>query len=225
MSEQPALPLIYQMRPPQTPTQTGEPPLLLLLHGVGSNEEDLFSLAPALDPRFLVLSVRAPLTLGPGSYAWFHVTFTPEGPNHIPEEAEASRVLIGQFIDEAVKAFGADPRRVYLMGFSQGAIMSEAVALTQPERVAGAVLMSGRTLPEIAARPASPEALTGLPILVLHGTQDSVLPIRHGRETRAALETLPVALTYREYPIPHTISPESFADATGWLTERLDLPR
>ena len=56
------------------------PPLLLLLHGVGSNEDDLFGLAPYLDERFLIISVRAPNTLGPGSYAWFDVDFTPQGP-------------------------------------------------------------------------------------------------------------------------------------------------
>ncbi len=92
---------------------------------------------PALDPRLLVLSLRAPHVRGPDRYAWYGITFTPEGPVHVPEQAESSRQLLIQFIAEAVAAFGADGQRVYLIGFSQGAILSEAVALTAPERWRG----------------------------------------------------------------------------------------
>ena len=141
------LPLVHLVRQPII--EAGTPPLLLLLHGVGSNEHDLFELAPFLDKRFLIISVRAPNTLGPGSYAWFEVNFTPQGPAINPEQAEASRETLITFIKEAITAYGANPKQVYLMGFSQGAIMSASVALTRPELVAGAVLMSGRILPEI----------------------------------------------------------------------------
>jgi len=225
MGTTPVLSLTYRMRSPVSAEATGAPPLLLLLHGRGGNEADLFAFASALDPRFLVLSVRAPYTSGPGQYAWYGITFAPKGPVHVPEQAESSRRLLVQFITEAVTAFGADARRVYLMGFSQGAILSEAVALTAPVQVAGAVLMSGRTLPEVAAHHAAPEALAGLPLLVIHGTEDTVLSLRYGHETRDLLQTLPVALTYHEYPMAHTISNESLADAAAWLTAQLDTPR
>ncbi len=85
--------------------------------------------------------------------------------------------------------------------------------------------MSGRTLPEFAAHHAAPDALAGLPLLVIHGAEDTVLPIRYGRETRDLLQKLPVALTYREYPMAHTISARSLADAAVWLTTQLDTPR
>lgn len=198
------------------------PPLLLLLHGVGSNETDLFTLAPEFDPRFFVVSARAPLTLGYGSYAWFHVAFTPTEFIANTDELEASRQLLTEFIPELVAAYDLDPQRVYLLGFSQGAIMSLAVALTRPELVAGVVALSGRLAPEALARRASDEALRGLPILLMHGTWDEVLPIHHGHDARDRLAGLPVELTYREYPIPHTISAESFADADAWLRARLD---
>ncbi|HMA33496.1 MAG TPA: alpha/beta fold hydrolase, partial [Chloroflexia bacterium] len=159
----------------------GTPPLLLLLHGVGSNEHDLISLAPALDPRFHVVSLRAPHTLEPGSYAWFHVVFTPEGPQHNSAEAEASRELLIDTIPALVAATATDPQRVYLLGFSQGAIMSLSLALTEPNLIAGVVAMSGRTLPEVRDRLGRAPDLQGLPVLVVHGTQDTVLPIHHGR--------------------------------------------
>jgi phospholipase/carboxylesterase len=201
-----------------------QPPLLILLHGVGSNEQDLFGLAPYLDDRFVIVSARAPNLRAPGSYAWFAVSFTPDGPAIEPAQAEASRQLLLRFIAAACAAYGADPARVYLMGFSQGAIMSASVALTRPDLIAGAVLISGRILPEIRPLIAPAERLAGLPLLVVHGTEDTVLPIDHGRASRALLESLPVRLDYREYPIGHTISPASRADVAAWLRERLDKP-
>ena len=214
------LSLVHLVRQPKVEAST--PPLLLLLHGVGSNERDLFGLVPYLDKRFLIISARAPNTLGPGSYAWFEVDFNPQGPVINPEQAEASRKTLITFQDEAVKAYGADPKQVYLMGFSQGAIMSASVALTRPELVAGAALMSGRILPEIQPLIASNEELTGLPFLVVHGTADMVLPISHGRASRQLLSSLPVELTYHEYRMGHEVSQESLADVAAWLSARLD---
>lgn len=214
------LPLVHLVRQPIT--EAGTPPLLLLLHGVGSNEHDLYELAPFLDKRFLIISVRAPNTLGAGSYAWFEVDFTPQGPVINPQQAEASRKTLITFLQEAITAYSADPKQVYLMGFSQGAIMSASVALTQPEIVAGAVLMSGRILPEIQPLIASHEELAGFPFLVVHGTADMVLPISYGRASRKLLSSLPVELTYHEYPMGHEVSQESLKAVTTWLTEQLN---
>ena len=215
-----ALSLVHLVRQPLVETST--PPLLLLLHGVGSNEYDLFGLAPFLDGRFLIISVRAPNTLAPGSYAWFEVDFTPQGPIINPAQAEASRKALIAFLDEALTTYDADPKQVYLMGFSQGAIMSASVALTRPDLVAGVVLMSGRILPEIQPLIASPGALENLPFLVVHGTTDTVLPINHGRASRQLLSSLPVELTYHEYPMGHEVSQESLADLSAWLSTHLD---
>ena len=214
------LPLVHLVRPPII--EAGTPPLLLLLHGIGSNEHDLYGLAPFLDKRFLIISVRAPNILGPGSYAWFEADFTPQGPVINPEQAEASRITLITFLKEAITAYGADPKQVYLMGFSQGAIMSASVALTQPELVAGAVLMSGRILPEIRPLIASNEELSDFPFLVVHGTADMVLPVSHGRASRQLLSSLPVELTYHEYPMGHEVGQESLYDVTTWLSARLD---
>ncbi|HAT44844.1 MAG TPA: hypothetical protein DCS90_07040, partial [Ktedonobacter sp.] len=204
------LSLVHLVRQPQV--KGASTPLLLLLHGVGSNEYDLFGLAPYLDKRFLIISVRAPYTMEVDSFAWFEVNFTPQGPIIQPEQAEASRNRMITFLNEAVVAYGADPQQVYLMGFSQGAIMSASVALTRPELVAGVVLMSGRILPQIEPLVAAPEKLKGLPVLVVHGTSDGVLPVNNGRDSQKTLSALPVDLLYREYPMGHEVSRESLAD-------------
>jgi len=216
----PELSLFHLVRKPTVASPTI--PLLLLLHGVGSNEEDLFALAPELDGRFLVISARAPNQIGPGAHAWFHVEFTADGPQHNPEMAAASRALLVRFLDEVAEEYGVDPGRSYLMGFSQGAIMSLYVALTNPRRVAGVVGMSGRVLPEAEAEMAPAEDFNGLPVVYVHGTQDAVLPIQFGRAAREVLSKLPVDLTYREFDMPHTVSRESFEVVRAWLTARLD---
>ena len=217
-----ALSLTHLFQQPRQPSD-GPPPLLLLLHGYGSNERDLVGLAPYLDPRFQIVSARAPHTLEHGSYAWFELGWTATDITINFQQAEQSRVLLLGFIAEALAAYGGDPARVYLLGFSQGAILSASVTLTAPERIAGAVLMSGRVLDEIRPLIAPAERLVGKPFLVVHGTADTVLPIQNGRASRAILATLPVALTYHEYPMAHEINAQSLADVTAWLDGELEV--
>lgn len=205
------------------PAGVGAPPLLILLHGIGSNEQDLFGLAPYLDGRFLIVSARAPHVYGAwGGYAWFEIEWRPNGIEIDRQQAEASRQLLMTFIGEVVAAYGADPSRVYLMGFSQGAIMSAMVTLTRPDLVAGAVLMSGRIPPEVRPMLAPPEQLAGKPILVTHGISDTVLPLAYGHASRDLLASLPVDLTYKQYAMGHEVSAESLADVAAWLQQRLD---
>ena len=207
----------------QQPRKRGEgrPPLILLLHGYGSNEADLFGLAPYLDPRFLIVSARAPYTLMQGSYAWFEINWVASGITIDAKQANVSSKLVIEFIGAATEAYGADPERVYLCGFSQGAILSASVALTTPELAAGTVLMSGRVPDEIKPLIAPPARLVRKPFLVVHGIYDTVLPIQNGRASRAILEKLPIELTYREYPMAHEVSADSLAEVSGWLSARL----
>jgi phospholipase/carboxylesterase len=216
-----SLSLTHLFQPARHPAD-GQPPLLILLHGYGSNERDLIGLAPYLDPRFQIVSARAPYMLMPDGYAWFELGWTATDITINFQQAEQSRALLIGFRAEVLAAYGGDPARVYLLGFSQGAIMSASVTLTDPELIAGTVLMSGRVPAEIRPQIASPERLAGKPFLVVHGAADTVLPIQNGRASRAILAELPVELTYREYPMAHEISAQSLADVTAWLTERLD---
>jgi phospholipase/carboxylesterase len=223
MNDQP-FSLFYQAAPPRS-VLTEKLPLLLLLHGYGSNEDDLLSLAPYLDERFLVVSARAPVPLAITSYpsyAWFSLEFGPGGVFIDEAEVESSRQKLRKFIDELVKHYQLDLGSVYLLGFSQGAMMSLAVALTYPTTARAVVAMSGRLLPQTVAQISDKDALTGLPIFVAHGTGDTLLPIHHGRETRAKLSELPVELTYREYEMGHEVTSESLRDITTWLTSKID---
>jgi phospholipase/carboxylesterase len=195
----------------------------LLLHGVGSNEEDLFGLEGSFDPRWLVISARAPLTLRPGSYAWFQVQFGADGPLANAVQAEASRKIVVQFVGWAVAEYGADANRVLVAGFSQGAIMAASLALTEPEKTRAVALMSGRILPEVLPLAASPERRAKTSYLVVHGTLDEVLPIRHGRESRETLRSLGLEPEYHEFAMPHTVTDESLATVVAWAEGRVGL--
>jgi len=216
------LSLVHRVREPRPATAGGQqPPLLLMLHGIGSNEDDLYGLAPYLDERFLIVSARAPLPMGPMAYGWFNIEYTPQGLVADLAQAEQSYHLLLRFIDELIEKYGAGNSGIYLMGFSQGAMMSLSVALTHPQKVAGVVAMSGRLPTSAIEHLAPPEDLASLPIFLAHGTDDFVIPVEFAREAREFLAQLPIELTYREYPMAHQVSMESLNDIRVWLGERL----
>ena len=217
----PQLSLAHLARPAKTPVE-GQAPLLIQLHGVGSNERDLFEFAELLDPRFVVVSARAPLIAGPDSFAWFDVRFLPQGNVINVEQLRASRDALVQFIGEATAAYQADPQRVYLLGFSQGGMIGLTLALTHPALVAGVAAMSARLPPQVVPWFAPKEEIAGMPLLMTHGTEDQVIPIRDARETRTLLADLPVDLEYHEYEMGHQVTPTSLDVVFAWLTARLD---
>lgn len=213
----------YLVREPASPAGGARPPLALLLHGVGSNEADLFGLAPYLDPRLCIVSARAPFTLGPGAYGWFNIEFTPRGMLADMAQARQSLGLLPGFVDELVETHGADASRVYLVGFSQGAMMGLALALTHPGKVAGVAALSGRFPSRVFDEgDVDRGAVEGLPVLVAHGLYDVVLPVDGARDARTRLEGLGARVTYREYPMGHEVSAESLRDLSEWLTRALD---
>jgi phospholipase/carboxylesterase len=216
------LSLVHRVRAPRVPAVAPDrPPLLVLLHGVGSNELAMAGLTDAFDPRFIIVSARAPIEVGPFAFAWLNVEFTAHGPVIDEAEARAGWLGLGAFVDEAVAAYDGDPRRVFVAGFSQGGIVALAMMLTAPERLAGVVCMSGRLPPEVLPHVVAPDRLRGKPVLVVHGVDDDVLGVQLARGARAILEGLSVDLAYREFDLGHTTSPASLAVVSDWLTERL----
>ncbi|MBF6613250.1 MAG: phospholipase [Chloroflexi bacterium] len=192
-------------------------PGLLLLHGRGSDEADLMGLVDALDPRLTVVSARAPYRLPPG-FAWYVMGEAGYA------DAEAMQSSIGdlrEFIDGMLPAYGIDPQRLYLMGFSQGAVMSAALSLVVPERVRGVVMHSGY-VPINSGLDLQPGKIAGKGYFVAHGKYDDVIPVTFGRDAHEYLEAAQAQVTYREYPIGHSISEESLYDLSDWLTNELD---
>ncbi|KYG67766.1 serine esterase [Bdellovibrio bacteriovorus] len=196
----------------------GKSPVIIALHGVGSNEKDLAELASSLDPRFAVLSLRAPLVMGPESFAWFQVRFTAEGPLHNREEAESSRLLLKDFIHQLKSHPEVDSRKIVLLGFSQGTIMSLSLGFTEPELIRGMVAIGGRTLQEVSQGVVPDGTVTSTPrVLLMHGLHDNKLPLFHAEATAETLKKAGFAFNFKTYNAGHEISPEMRDDISEWL--------
>ena len=197
----------------------GPAPLLILLHGLGSNEHDLLSFASHLDARYRILSVRAPRSYAYGGFAWFDILFDQPLPR--PNElqlAEARQTLLS-FLQEVTETYpGA---RIYLAGFSQGAIMSYLTALTHPTLVSGVLAMSGYIIKTPDLPSVANEMLKSLPIFATHGVNDRVLPVFLGRAAHQYLQSLQLDVTYREYPMGHEVNAACFEDCRTWLADQV----
>lgn len=220
----PALPLAHRLRSPAAAADdaAGGIPCLVLLHGVGANEANLIDVAQRQDPRLLVILARGPLSFGPAQFGWFNVNFTSSGPVINAPQAEASRAALVQFIEGLPAAYGVDPQRIWIAGFSQGGILSASVALSRPDRVAGFGILSGRILPEIAPITAPNEQTQHLAGFVSHGIEDNKLTVEFARSAQRLLQQKAVQLTYREYDAVHELNAAMQADFCDWLAQQLD---
>lgn len=206
----------------QKPTKAIEDkaPLLLLLHGYGSNEEDLFSFAPELPEQYFVISARAPIEMQPTGNAWYHITIDPDGVKSSDNEgAIVSRDLIATFISEAIVAYDLDPHNVTLLGFSQGTILSYAVALTYPEKIKNVIGLSGYINEEIIDLKSNP-SYAHLNIYNSHGTVDQVIPLEAAQKTPDYLKTLGIESTLNTFPVGHGVHPTNFYEFKEWLLNK-----
>lgn len=198
-------------------------PLILLLHGYGSNEEDLFSFASELPEEYYVISARAPYDMMYGSYAWYAINFDADEKKFSDiEQAKTSRDLIIQFVDELVDNYPIDADKVTLIGFSQGCILSYAVALSYPQKIHRVVAMSGYFNEEIAITDYPKNfqnTPTDLQIFASHGNVDQVVPVEWARKAKPVLDQLGIPNVYKEYPVGHGVAPQNFYDFRNWLIE------
>lgn len=210
------LSLEYRIREPKLKLEKN--PVLLLLHGYGSNEDDLFSFSTELPENYYIISARAPFDMQYKSYAWYAINFdADENKFSDHNQARESRDLITIFIDELIANYPIDSARVTLIGFSQGAILGYAVALSYPEKIQRVVAMSGYLNPEIIKEDYLKNTFSNLNIFASHGTVDQVIPVAWGRKAKPFLENLGIKTTYKEYPIGHGVSPQNFYDFKNWL--------
>lgn len=214
MTQTAALSLKHLTRFPATTAETY--PTVIALHGRGSSEADLIGLAPYLDDRLLWISPRAPLDLM-GGYEWYRL----EGIG-IPQQAtfDAAVQRLDRFVTEAAAAYPIDQNRLFLMGFSQGSMMSYSFALTQPGRVAGVIAQSGY-VPLNSGLKVDEAGLKGKPFIITHGIYDPLIPLQWGRQSRDALVRWGAEVEYHEFPMEHSVSEQSIAAVAAWIDKRL----
>ena len=205
------------------PTGDGPFPTILTLHGRGANAFDLLGLAPHIcSGRFLVICPQGPLetpiapdTMG---YAWYPMSLG--GP---PDVAAilSSQKLLKDFLDECLRQYPIDPKKLVVLGFSQGGVMAYSLALANPERFAALAVLSTWLPNEMVAQSEIGSAVQSLPTLVQHGTQDQMIEVGRARDSVEKLRELRVPLTYREYEMGHEIRPRSLSELSTWLEEKV----
>ena len=210
------LPLEFLQREPAAPG--AEPWLLVLMHGVGSNEQDLFGLAAYVPAHFHVLSLRAPYPMGVQAHAWFQFTVDTNGTRHINVAQErAAREQLERTVAQAQNELGIAPERTVLGGFSQGGIMALSTLLTRPATLRAAMVWHSRLLPEVRSLQAPAEQFAGKSLWISHGTYDNVIPLTSAHTMRDHVQALPLALEYREYASAHEIRPDELQASMAWL--------
>jgi len=205
------------------PSGAGPHPTILTLHGRGANALDLLGLAPYLcGGKFLMLCPQGPLEspIGPNAvgYSWYPMSMG--GPPDI-DAMLSSQKKLRQFLDDYLKRYPIDPRKLVVLGFSQGGVMAYSLALADPERFAALAVLSSWLPEELVPQLTIPDSIPSLPTLVQHGSEDPMIEVGRAQESIERLRQLRLPLTYREYDMGHEISPKSLTDLSAWLEEKV----
>jgi phospholipase/carboxylesterase len=195
--------------------------LLVLHHGRGTSERDLIGLAGYLDPerRLRVVVPRAPLQL-PGSpgYHWYLV---PRVGYPDRETFEAARAALAELHDELWEESGLGPERTVLGGFSMGAVMSYATALSATRPAVAGILAFSGFVPTVEGWEPELGDRTETRAFVSHGRNDPVIGIEFAERARELLTEGGLDVTYRESDLGHQIDPAHLREASAWLGEVL----
>lgn len=208
------LPLSYLIQSPAG--NTSGSPMIILMHGYGSNEKDLFELKNVFPKNYIIISLRAPLALGSNSFQWFRMDAGAAGTN---ADLKKSREKVTAFISAALKKYHADAAQVYLSGFSQGAMMCYEVGLTAPQLLKGIAPLSGKIFESLKPQIKKSAALTRLKVFIGHGDSDNRVAYSFATEANTYLKQLglsPVLHTYKD--MQHAISQPELNDLLLWLS-------
>ncbi|GGG45779.1 alpha/beta hydrolase [Bizionia arctica] len=197
-------------------------PLLILCHGYGSDENDLFSFASELPEELFIISLKAPYKLEPYGNAWYAINFDADQNKWSDDEqAITSRDLVANFIDEACAKYPVNKDNVTLLGFSQGTILSYAVALTYPEKVKQVIALSGYINENIIPKDLTKKDYSHLSFYCSHGNVDQVLPVEWARKAPLFLDALHIKNEYTEFPVGHGVTPQNFYELRKWLVNKI----
>ncbi|WP_424008851.1 alpha/beta hydrolase [Haloferax denitrificans] len=195
----------------------GPAPAVVLLHGRGSNEQDLLSIAREFPDHVHVVSLRAPDRLQ-GGYTWYELDLSEGGLHQSQphaEQFERSRSLVREAIAGAVEAYDIDPDRIGLLGFSQGAITSLSLLLDDPDDYAWVVALHGYLADSHADL--EPEGIAGKPVFVGGGSMDQIIPASRVERAAERLRELGADVTANVYGAPHGVGPDELRDVVDFV--------
>jgi len=210
--------LTFVEKLPKLPIEN--PPLLILLHGYGSNELDLFSFANELPDSLVIVSLRAPYEMGYGGYAWYDINLDSEN-NKFSDlnQARESLKKITITIDYLKTKYSTNPNNTFLLGFSQGAILSYALSFNFPNKIQHVIALSGYLNIELIPKENIQKVNTDY--YISHGTVDQVIPVDWARKAGPFLDSKELKNEYSEYPVGHGVAPQNFFNFKKWIENRL----
>ena len=194
------------------------PPLIIMLHGYGSDENDLFSFASELPSKYAIISLKAPYGLNPHGNAWYAIHFDNlDGKWSDDNQAIKSREMVVSTINEIIEKYPVDKNNITLLGFSQGTILGLSIALSYPEKIKNLIGLSGYVNIGILKEDYQENDFKNLNIYSSHGTLDQVIPLEWAIKTKKFLSNIVSNFTYNEFPVGHGVSPQNFYDFKNWL--------
>jgi len=210
--------LTFVEKLPKLPAEN--PPLLILLHGYGSNELDLFSFADELPETLVIVSLRAPYEMGHGGYAWYDINLDSKN-NKFSDLNQARKSLqkITTTIDYIKTKHNTNPNNTFLLGFSQGAILSYALSFNFPNKIEHVIALSGYLNSELIPKENTQKIHTDY--YISHGAVDQVIPVEWARKAGPFLDSKGLKNEYSEYPVGHGVAPQNFFSFKKWIENRL----
>lgn len=205
----------YEIHMPPNWDTNKKYPTIFTLHGKGSNERNMFGLVSDLADEFIIIGIRGNLTLGAG-YQYYELKSIG---NPVREQFDQAAKQLESFIHYATEKYPIDPSARYLLGFSQGAILSMTLALTMGEQLKGIVALNGY-VPDFVKTEYTLLKVDELSVFISHGQYDSVFPIRIGEETAAYFRNQTPHLSFTIYPTDHGVSEDNQRDIIKWIKER-----
>lgn len=191
-------------------------PLIVLLHGYGSNEKDLFSFKEFLPNDATIVSLRAPLELFQNMYAWYQIYFENNVKSFDEKSAFSSKNLIIDKIKQISKEYNCDDERITLIGFSQGAILGFSVALMKNNLIKNLVALSGYVEEKIIDF----SSMSFPNIYISHGINDDVIPHLDSKKTLQILNKNKINYDYYEFNQGHGVNMDNLNSFLKWIKDK-----
>ncbi len=209
--------LIHYVRLPKNAEMTRRVPLVILSHGWAGDETAMWIFARLIPSGTAIVAPRAPRELPHyGGYFWFD--YNPYQRTAEPESLTEAVTALRRFVQSMPELYPVDPQRVVLVGFSQGAMVGNALAMTQPQLIHGVASLAGAT---VNLPPSLPpvDSLAGLPVFIAHGTKDEMVPLAAAQEARDWFVRLGANVTYGEYSTGHKMNSAAMRDLQQWFAQ------
>ena len=193
-------------------------PLIILIHGYGSNEMDLFSLIDYFPKKAYIISVRGPIELFNNSYAWYNIYVDAKNKFYDYEGAKQIRDELFKFIDDIIKYPNIDSNNVTLIGFSQGAILSHAISYSFTGKIKNIIALSGVIDEKIMKRTHLKPKTN---IYISHGTNDNLIDYQISQESLNFYKSKNIDFTFESYDQGHGINEKNLKSLVKWLNEKI----